>query len=230
MGLFQTQTREEFCRLYQGIIAGIDPVFYTDPDDIPLIALYGARGKSMAVEVAMKHILEGYNADDTILSGETDHMFLETAAGEGIGKFLPIDGHTKEGHHPVTLAFVNQPDVLLELNRHRPKPSTATAGTGIDKDGPIPNLHATFAQHAHNQNTPRKGGVIFANSFMPPPGHSWIKSMITGLNPTGWDRTHFIQIESPKLGQSPRFIEAWNQLRQSQEAAPSEIPNDPDMP
>jgi hypothetical protein len=86
---FTTYTREEALRVADFIARAIEPRFFHDPDNIPLIVVTGGfnHGKSMICEAMSRSILDDEGIEAMIKEGQKFHHYLETAPSSALSNY-----------------------------------------------------------------------------------------------------------------------------------------------
>ena len=197
---FHTRSRREFGLLYMNLFQGVESKFFTNPDYVPVMAMNGAHGKSFAAEVAMKHILDGYDPLQTIEGTEQRHMFLEQFICDAAVQMLHVHG-TTAGDIPVTLGFNSWPETLQhgeELQQVR---------MGQHPDEMVGVRHA-FAEACRKHSNQDHGGMVFVSHLRHAKSGVWLSAELSG---DGWDKIHEIEIIAPELVQSDVFQAQWAQ-------------------
>ena len=208
---YHTLDRPNAGFFYLNLFQGFERELFMDPDDVPVMSLFGVKGKSYAVEVGMKEILDGHDPMEVINGPETRTMFLEGRPSEAMYQLLDAHG-TIDGQTPVTLGFNSSPNTLRQPFGCS-KPETTEERSRKD----IEHLKSVFRDHAQNSKGVFHGGMVFVTSvFFQNEDDIWLQAQLNRARTDKgfWNKTHAIEISSSKLLESERFHDALAQAAQ----------------
>ena len=203
--IFNTVGRSGFGKFYLDFMSAVDPSFLTNSDNPFVIAMLGARGKSLAADVAFHYVLDHLDPMDIIEGEEVRHMYLEDRPKDAIhrplfdhGCMKIVDGAAVD----LSLMFINQPiPEIFGRSRYN--------GSVEDRD----NITAQCLNTAFKEGKRGSvGGLIFVSGFATF-DHADVTISMEGGAHDNWEAEHTIYVNSEKLKNSERFRQGWEKLK-----------------